>query len=473
MPGPIVSLSTLGKERAWRWKARYRPTRILRVIVATIWPTHKLSGSISLLPPELLHAIFELLAFSDHNTLSSCMRVCTRWHDIARLHFFAVVPVSSYHRGRLSQLLCADPELALYVKHVRFVRIPESEDAWCEACRQLSRAPFDVQSLASTLPVLGLTNLRYLSLVGYDNVVHPPLLPAQWPRPPVRISLQQLSFDSCLGVTHVLPGLLSLFSVHTLVIRIKSSVVQPSLHQSIPLASFAIQHLVLDMTYDLEEYYQFFRSTLIPGSLRALGITVWTAQDFTKLGQFLRSSAAQDLRSISIDISLLLLFGFEEDTTPRRVGTVFSALGAAIALCTRLQCFRIRFTCHINHRSDPVSHRKTFEPIIANLPPTLRAFAIHIGISVWQSSNHKFCAGAMGLEVVDRLLSAPSDAGARFPHLQRVDLHIIEEVWSSASASNKLIKELRPTPLPRLKAAGLPQVNIVHKVHTFGRHSGE
>ncbi|KAI1785434.1 hypothetical protein LXA43DRAFT_130770 [Ganoderma leucocontextum] len=483
MPGPILSLSTLGKERAWRWKARYRPTRILRVIIAAIWPTHKLSGSISLLPPELLHAIFELLAFSDHNTLSSCMRVCTRWHNIARLHFFAVVPVSSHHCGPLSQLLCTDPGLALYVKHVRFIRARGSADAWCKTCYhgQVSWAPFDVQSLASTLPALGLTNLRYLSLVGYDNILHPPVLcqrPVQWQRPPVRVSLQQLSFDSYFSVTRVLPGLLSLFSVHTLVIRVHSYLAQPSrqlppIHPSIPLASFAIQDLVLDMAHNLEESYQFFQSILIPGNLRALGIEVWTAQDSTRLGQFLRSSAAQDLRSINIDISLLLLFGPPEETTHgvyADVGTVFSALGAALSHCTRLQSFRIRFTNHVNHRwGDPVCHRETFESIIANLPPTLRAFAIHIGVHNWRSWKH-FCDGAVGLDVVDRLLSAPSGAGGRFPHLQRVELQILEEVGLYASNKPINLKEPRPTLLPRLNAAGLLQVSdVVHKVQPYGR----
>lgn len=92
----------------------------LRVIVTYLWPTHKLSVAIAFLPPEVLHAIFELLTFSDHNTLSNCMRVCRRWHDIARLRFFAAVPVNYSQIERFHDLLRTDPGLAAHVREVCF-----------------------------------------------------------------------------------------------------------------------------------------------------------------------------------------------------------------------------------------------------------------------------------------------------------------------------------------------------------------
>ena len=154
-----------------------RPSRILRVIVAMIlWLiTPKRSGFINSLPAESAQATFELLAFSDHNTLPRCMRVCRRWHDIARLHFFAIVRSGSRQCGRLFQLLSADPGLAPYVKHVRFERGCRFW-WWCEACQQdSSRDSFYVRSLASALRSLRLINLRYLSLTLYGNLIDHPL----------------------------------------------------------------------------------------------------------------------------------------------------------------------------------------------------------------------------------------------------------------------------------------------------------
>ncbi len=126
--------------------------------------------------------------------------------------------------------------------------------------------------------------------------------------------------------------------------------------------------------------------------------------------------------------SILLLLG---------QGAAFEHLGAALAHCTRLRCFRIRFEPSLpawdpdRQRRDYGCRTKTFEPILTNLPSTLRVFAICIETSMWRSWRD-FCANAVGLdEVVDRVLSPPlaiglAGDGARFPHLQTVELEVLE-----------------------------------------------
>ena len=144
----------------------------LRVIVTYLWPTHKLSVAIAFLPPEVLHAIFELLTFSDHNTLSNCMRVCRRWHDIARLRFFAAVPVNYSQIERFHDLLRADPGLAAHVREVRFFDELGQRMYRCfpEFITSSPLHSFDIDLFASTLPVLKLVNLQHLSLTGFDNL---------------------------------------------------------------------------------------------------------------------------------------------------------------------------------------------------------------------------------------------------------------------------------------------------------------
>ena len=136
-----------------------------------------------------------------------------RWHDIARLYFFAIVRSGSRQCGRLFQLLSTDPGLAPYVKHVRFERGCRFW-WWCEACQQdSSRDSFNVRSSASALPSLRLISLRYPSLTLYDNLIDHPLpseCPAQSRRTPVH-SFQQLTLYECVGTTRFLPDLLSLF----------------------------------------------------------------------------------------------------------------------------------------------------------------------------------------------------------------------------------------------------------------------
>ena len=198
------------------------------------------------------------------------------------------------------------------MKHLRFIWTSE-ENSWY---RRLAWAPFDFRSLTGLL-ALGLISLRYLSIMGYHNYVNAPLFcqsPAQLRICPSVRSLQQMSFDDRVGVMHILLHLLSLFSVHTLAIRNDPLILRgsepepispPLIHRSIPLTSVVVRDLVLGMTRGFEECYKFFELVLTPGSLRALGIWARGEQELIELERFLRSQAAQDLRSISIDTSLV------------------------------------------------------------------------------------------------------------------------------------------------------------------------
>ena len=134
----------------------------------------------------------------------------------------------------------------------------------------------------------------------------------------------------------------------------------------------------------------------------------------------------------------------------------FTALGAALTHCTRLQCFRIGLESFWNPLRDPLCHCE------ANLPPTLLVFVIHIGVFTSRSWK-RFCAGAVSFDVVGRLLSPPGD---KFPHLQRAELHIPQGVGSKYG---KPTKEPRPMPLLRLKDAGLLHVNVAYNVERYGR----
>ena len=115
---------------------------------------------------------------------------------------------------------------------------------------------FDVHLFTSTLPVLKLVNLQHLSLTGFDNsntwrhsfsLSQPP---AHGQGTSSLASLQQLTCNNCIGLSFILPALLSLLTVRALVIRAwvhYPSTVWAEIHtcHSIPPASLAIQDLVL------------------------------------------------------------------------------------------------------------------------------------------------------------------------------------------------------------------------------------
>ncbi|KAM5540979.1 hypothetical protein V8D89_005290 [Ganoderma adspersum] len=356
----------------------------------------------------------------------------------------------------------------------------------------ITRSPlhsFDVHLFASTLPVLGLVNLQHLSLTGFDNTWRHSFYLSQ---PPAHgqgtsslASLQQLTCNNCIGLSFILPALLSLLTVRALVIRAwvhHPSPVWAAIHtcHSIPLASLAIQDLVLvdqgARREGMERYYQFFESVLAPGSLRAFGTGGLVASDFgPHFSRFIGCEALRGLLSISVEASLLTDAHWEDGAMreyPDGEGA-FERLGAAVANCTRLRCFRI----WVGYTGDPHSKawrnqacsRRTFKPIIANLPRTLCTFAICIEIYAWRRAWKDFCDKAVGLNAVDRVLSG-SVSPPRFPHLERVELDVLEDArmcWLMKPVEGRP----KPMPLPRLKAAGLLQLRVVHEVDMWERRN--
>lgn len=114
--------------------------------------------------------------------------------------------------------------------------------------------------------------------------------------------------------------------------------------------------------------------------------------------------------------------------------TVCDMLGAALAHCPRLQCVRLGFIHRDYDPSDPLIQPDPFSPILANLPATLHAFALHI----WSGTPGLWCctSTSVGVETVDQTLTLPSPCAisgqeaARFPDLQRVELHLHQNlVW--------------------------------------------
>ena len=141
--------------------------------------------------------------------------------------------------------------------------------------------------------------------------------------------------------------------------------------------------------------------------------------------------------------------------------TVCQMLGAALAHCPRLQCVRLGFVHRDNDRSDPRAPHDRFLPILAGLPATLRAFALHI----WLDAPGLWCCTSttIGLDTIDRALAPPSLSASggeegRFPNLRRVELHVHQNLvspWMREKTCTHPREEGEPVPLPRLRAAGL------------------
>ena len=308
-----IPVSLMIPRPSCRQISRYvsRPVRLLRFIARPTRPTAK-PGPISALPPELLHAVFKNLEFSDHPILWSCMRVCRHWYDIARPHFFAIVPVRYHHRKQFTQYLSAHPELAKNVKTVRFY-----DKSWGKSGNnrrlKVPPEPFDIELLASTLPVL--TNIQILSLVGFENRADPSS-PSQYRAQrgsPIAPSLKRLSLNDCSGVAFMLFDVLSLFSaIDTLAMCINSANAQHRMEislrnrpSSMAPASIALRDLVVvgNVLINMANYYAFFEQFLAPGSLRALTIKSYDQNELLTFSRLLRSSMAQDLTSISVDMA--------------------------------------------------------------------------------------------------------------------------------------------------------------------------
>ncbi|PIL25720.1 hypothetical protein GSI_11470 [Ganoderma sinense ZZ0214-1] len=230
------------------------------------------------------------------------MRVCWRWYDIASPSFFAVVPIRYFHRQPLVKHFRAHPELAAYVQELHFFDMSYGD--WGHGpLWGINPRPFDVQLLASTLPLF--TNLTRLSITGCDNKTDlPQLLRRMTRRPHTPVPLQRLTLMSCGSDALMLHGLFSLFSVDTLVMAAgllhtpheKSAMRIEALFS--PPAPVTIQNLVIrKVSRDL---YEFLEGVLAPGGLQGLAISPTWQDDISHLHQFLRSPAAQNLVSINI-----------------------------------------------------------------------------------------------------------------------------------------------------------------------------
>ena len=273
--------------------ALVRPLRARSIQVHNTTP-----GSIGLFPVELLLDVFELF---DRNELALCMRVCRRWYEIATPYFFAVVPVRYSQCQRFVKHIRTHPELAKHVKDLYFF-----DQCWGDSGNQrhmeIDSCPLDIHLIASTLPFL--TNLCRLFVVGYDDKTDLPLpLRRVARRRSAPVTLQQLTFESCLKVAFILHGLLPLFSIDTLTMdaftySLCGQKPQMDIYTLFPPASVVVRNLVFRGT--MQDYYEFFERTLAPGCLRGLGTGSWWRGNLHLLDRFLRSEAAQNLESISV-----------------------------------------------------------------------------------------------------------------------------------------------------------------------------
>ena len=452
------------------------------MLTPTIWPTRNIERSpIERIPTELLHEVFEPL---DRKSLLICMQVCRRWYDVARLYFFAVVPVRHRYRQQAFKCIHSHPGFAARVTKLHFFD-KSCGDSGNFQSRLLERGLFDIGLLKSALPLL--INLRALRFDGYDTVLNRPSLLCRLlqtrRRQNVTASLQRLSFEHCGGVASMMPELLSLFSVNTLVIDVllvrysldprKTTVPPP-----ISPASITIRNLVIGLEAHLKDQLSFFERILVPGSLRGLA----TARCSTFTNRFLQSGACRNLHSISITV-----VSEEAGTWPTVVAgtngayapshspimrrplnlsiarqTVCMTLGAALKHCPRLQYIRLGFIHRGDNYSDLLSNRDTLLPILTNLPRTLRVFAVNI----WLYTLQPWCCTSTpaGLYAIDHVLSPGTDSGGgrggRFSELRRVELDAYQDTTQLRQACMKPFKKHDPEPLPRLYAAGLLRYGI-------------
>ena len=411
------------------------------------------------------------------------MQVCWRWYDIASPYFFAIVPVRPSHRQSFVKHCRTHPELAAYTKDLYFFNGAWGDSSRDELYLPFTSGPFDVQLLASALPFL--TNLTTLVIAGCNDKTDRSLLfrrMARRHRNPV--ALKRLTLFACRNTGFILHGLLSLFSVDTLVPAAYCGIYElfdyskSSKHLNALFApgSVAVRQLVLQQTD--EHFYSFFERVLSPGCLRRLTTGTWARRDdiTDTLAQFLCSPAAQNLVSItigSIELSCLRNSSFGViAASPENSSVCGATLGAALASCTRLQYLRIGLVHRSELEKDPLSQCSgLWKPLLANLAPTLRALDLHIWVLVsppWRL--WRWASPVKSLAPLDRLLGDSGSAAGpgegrtpRFPHLRRVELHV--HYWRSERSPSDP-SEMREreevglelaavTALPRLSAAGL------------------
>ena len=254
------------------------------------------------LPPEILHCIFEYLEFDDYHdeVLSACMRVCKLWHSLARPHFFAWVSVRR-DQERFSDFCHARLEMAGWIKSIDFYGA-----SWaCASTRQFSQSceAFDVESLVSILPLL--PSLRAIRLLGHDN--RTAARDGLW-SPSKLVRLQQLCLDECEGVGTILPILWSLFTVDTLLLdAVEVDVYRESTilyHPSTRPQSIVLPNLALIRVYHVHPILEFLDYVLVPHCLRTFAAECWANENLPAVTRFLRSDASSNLLSISIDLEL-------------------------------------------------------------------------------------------------------------------------------------------------------------------------
>ena len=412
------------------------------------------------------------------------MQVCRRWYDIASPYFFAVLPVWHSHRQSLVRHCRAHPELAAYTKDLHF--LDEScGDSGNQPHLLCNSRPFDVEVLASALPFL--TNLTTLVIVGYNDKTYRSLpFRCMTRRHQNPVALQRLTLLACWNTGFILHGLLSLFSVDTLVLDphwISQLSNYPKsltrVNALFPPASLAVRQLVLHQPDTGEHFYNFFERVFAPGCLHGLSTGSWTLRDelIDIFARFLRSPAAQNLVSISIgDLEPHSL------CAPPYAGAVAASvgtpsarsdiLGAALACCTRLQYLRIGLVHSRCVEKDPLSYCGALSTsLLANLPRTLRALALHLWVLVFRGRCWRWASPVKSLAPLDRFLGnsdplaagRPGEGRTRFQHLQRVELHV--HFWHTELTTRDPsemhereevgLKRAAVTALPRLRAAGL------------------
>ena len=411
------------------------------------------------------------------------MQVCWRWYDIASPYFFAIVPVRPSHRQSFVKHCRTHPELAAYTKDLYFFNGAWGDSSRDELYLPFTSGPFDVQLLASALPFL--TNLTTLVIAGCNDKTDRTLpMKCMTRRHRNPVALQRLTLFACRNTGFILHGLLSLFSVDTLVPAAYCGIYElfdyskSSKHLNALFApgSVAVRQLVLQQTD--EHFYSFFERVLSPGCVRGLTTGAWVRHDDIThiLARFLRSPAGQNLVSVSIGgielSSLRNPSSWVITVSPENLWACGATLGAALAHCTHLQNLRIGLVHGSELEKDPLSQCSgLWKPLLANLPPTLRALDLHIWVLVsppWRL--WRWASPVKSLAPLDRLLGDSGSAAGpgegrtpRLPHLKRVELHV--HYWyserSPSDASEMREREevglelAAATALPRLSAAGL------------------
>ena len=155
-----------------------------------------------ILPPEILHCVFEHLEFdiNHHEVLSACMRVCTLWHSLARPHFFVWISVWR-DQERFSEFCRSHPDIAGCIKKIDFhgaLRSSGTDGRFSINCEV-----FDTECFVSIIPLL--SSLQIIRLAGHD--IREVTLEAIGGRDKLP-SLSELCLDECKGLEMIFPVLL-------------------------------------------------------------------------------------------------------------------------------------------------------------------------------------------------------------------------------------------------------------------------